>query len=196
LQAPVAVHVDAAGPARRRAARLFRVAIALHARNHREQVVPVADRQRQLGHFLAVHHRAERGRVRGDERCDALDLDRLANRPDGQRQVEARTGADHELDGLLEALEAGGLRLHQVLARHEVHGEVRAVVGRRDRRGDAGLDVGDGDLRLRDHGIGRIADDAAQRRAIDLREGGRGEGETTKEAETTDGKGARAPDRD
>ena len=50
--------------------------------------------------------------------------------------------------------------------------------------------VRDGDLRLRNHGVRRVADDAAERGAIDLRERGGGDGEAPK-----DGKGADAPDR-
>ena len=53
LQAAIAVHADAAGAARRSAARLLGVAIALHAGHQREQVVPIANRERQLRHFIA-----------------------------------------------------------------------------------------------------------------------------------------------
>ena len=54
LQRARAVHVDAAGAAERRAAALLGVAIALHAGHEREQVVPVADRQRQVRHLRSA----------------------------------------------------------------------------------------------------------------------------------------------
>ncbi len=124
LQAAIAVHADAAGAARRSAAGLFRIAVALHARHHRQQVVPVADRQRQLVHFIRVDHGAQHRGFGAEERRDALDLHRLADRPDRERHVEARAGAQLEADGLLESLEPGGLDLHQVFARREVQNEV------------------------------------------------------------------------
>ena len=64
--------------------------------------------------------------------------------------------------------------LDQVLARRQVDDEIDAVVaGGRGGRG-AGGQAGDRDLGLRQHGIRRIAHDAGERRAVDLREGGGG----------------------
>jgi hypothetical protein len=42
------MHVEAARPAERRAAAFLGEPVALHAWHHREQVVPVADRQREI----------------------------------------------------------------------------------------------------------------------------------------------------
>ena len=160
---------DAAGPAGRRAASLLGVAIALDAGHHRHQVVPVAVRQRQLLHLVVVDHGAEHRGFGAEQRRDAGDRDRFADRPDRQRDVEARARSNLHRYGLLEALESGGLRLHQVLTRQHVQHQIDAVVVGLHFRDNAGGQAGDGHLRFRDDGVGRILDDAGQRGAVDLR---------------------------
>src|SRR4029453_16487556 len=71
LQRPGAVDVDAAGAAERRAAALLRVAGALHTGHQREQVVPVADGERQVRHLHLRNDRAER-RVVGVQQLRAF----------------------------------------------------------------------------------------------------------------------------
>ena len=111
LQAAIAVHADAAGAARRRAAGLLGVAVALDAGHQREQVVPVADRQRQLVHFVAVDDRAEhRGFSVLSSGVTPFDRDRLADRSDRQRHVEARTRADLEATRSARSAGTRGLR--------------------------------------------------------------------------------------
>jgi hypothetical protein len=62
------VDVDAAGAAGGGAAGLLGVAVALDAGGEAEQVVPVAQRQRQLGDFGLADHRAQRRLLGVDQR--------------------------------------------------------------------------------------------------------------------------------
>ena len=135
LQAAIAVHADAAGAACRGAAGLLGVAIALHAGHHRQQVVPVADRQRQLVHFVAVDHGAEHRGLGAEQRRDALDRHRLADR--SRPPATCRGASARRARGSRSVRSAGspvGFGLHQVLAGRQVHHEVDPLVVRRHGR--------------------------------------------------------------
>ena len=169
LQAAVAMHVDATGATRRRAARLLGIAVALHTGNERQQVVPVADGERQFLDLRAPDHRPDHGVLGVDERRDPFNGHRFRHCANGQREIEARARPGLEGDGLRKSLESFGFDLDEIFARHQIDDEVRPIGGRR--RGDdaVGCQAGHFDLRSTDREIRRIADDAGQRRTIDLR---------------------------
>ena len=169
LQGARAMDVDAAGPAKRRAAALLGVALALHAGHKRQQIVPVANGQRQVCYLLLRDDRAQR-RVVGVQHLHAFrDGHRLVERTDGELDVEARALADLERDDLRALLEAAQLDVDLVAAGDQVDHLIRAGLGRHLVRLDVGRRIGHGDRGARHHAAAAVADDVAQRRAIDLR---------------------------
>ena len=160
LQRTDAVHVDAARAARRRAARLFRVAIALHAGGEAEQVVPVTQRQRQVGDLRLADDGAERRLLRVDERRRRFHADALLERADGEREVEARA-----LARLAESLQ---LDVDDVLAGDERRDDVTALCIGDCLRGDVGADVHGRHRGARYHRVGLILDSPGDRGAFHL----------------------------
>jgi hypothetical protein len=110
------VDVDAAGPAEGRATALLGVAIALDAWHQREQVVPVADRERQVRDLRVRHDGAEGAVVRVEQRARLLDGDDFVEGADLQGGVDARALADFERDDLRALLEARQRRLDLIAA--------------------------------------------------------------------------------
>ena len=172
LQAPVAVHADAASTACRGAPGLFGVAVTLDAGHERQQVVPIANRQREPRHLVAIDDRAEYGALGAQQWRDPRHRHRFADRAHRQRHVEARPRAQFELHRLFMPLEARRFDLHQILARRQVHDEIAAGAARDGGGHGVGGQAGDLHLSLRNHGIRRILDDARHGRAVHLRRGG------------------------
>ena len=160
-----AVHVDAAGAAEGGAAALLREAVALHPGHEREQVVPVADGQRELGHLALVHDGAQGGAL-GVQQPLGLDHGHRLRRPHAEREVHAALLRDVEDHGLARLLEPRRLRLHGVAPGHQAQHEVGPfTIGL---RGGGGLRAGDGDGRVRNDRARRVLDRARQVGAIDL----------------------------
>ncbi len=169
LQRTGAVDVDAAGAAERRAAALLGVAVALHARHEREQVVPVPDGERQVGHLRVRDDGAERAVVGVQQRGGLLHGDDFVQRAHLEHRVDSRAGADferHDLGALFEARQRG---FDLIAARDQVHEEERPGRGRRLLGGDAGREVGQRDGRAWQHGAALVGDGAGECGAIDLR---------------------------
>ncbi len=61
MQRARSVNVCRAGASRRRAAALFGVRFVLHARDLRQQIIPTALKQRQLGNSSIVNDAADNG---------------------------------------------------------------------------------------------------------------------------------------
>ena len=130
LERPGAVHVDAAGTAERRAAALLGVAVALHARHQRQQIVPVPDRERQVRDLHLRNHRAERRVVGVQQRCRLGDGDGFGEVADRQLDVEASALPDLERDDLRALLEAGQLDVDPVSAGDQVVDLIAAGLSR------------------------------------------------------------------
>ena len=126
----MAVHADAAGSARRRAAGFFGVPIALHARHEEQHVVPVPESQRQRRDFLLADHRAEYRRLRVEQRRDAFDEHALADAADRKDHIELGALADLEPDRLCDRLKTGSGNLDEPFARAQPGDLVGAGVGR------------------------------------------------------------------
>ena len=112
--------VDAAGTSEGRAATLLGVAIALHPWHQREQVVPVADGERKVGHLELWNHRTQRGVVRVQQLRRLGDGDGLADGADFERRIHTRPLADFERDHLRHLLEPGLFHVDLILPRNQV----------------------------------------------------------------------------
>ena len=160
--------VDAAGAAEGGAAALLGVAIALDAGHEREQIVPVANRERQVRHLDLRDHRAERRVVRVQQLRRFGDGHRLAQRADGELHIEPRALADFERHHLRNFLEPGELHVDAVASRNQVHDLIRAGGRRHLLRRHVRREIGD------DHGgaghdaAAGVLHDSAQRGAIHL----------------------------
>ena len=169
LERSRAVHVDAAGAPERRAAALLGVAVALHARHQRQQVVPVPDRERQVGDLHLRDHRAQRRVVSVQQRRGLGNRDRFRELSHRQLDVEARALPDLERYDLCALLEAGQLDVDPVSAGDEVVDLVAAGLSGDLPRLDVGGKVGHDHRRAWHGGASRVPHDAAQCGAIDLR---------------------------
>jgi hypothetical protein len=94
------MHVDAARAAERRATALFGVTISLNSRHESEQVVPVPDRQRQVGDLDLRDDSPERRLTRFEDRRRSGDTDRFGEVADFERHVDAGSLSDLEGDRL------------------------------------------------------------------------------------------------
>ena len=168
LQRAGAVHVDAPGAAEGGAAPLLGVAVALHAGHERQQVVPVADRERKPRDRGLLDDRAERRLLGVDHAAAALHRDRLFEPSHTEVEVGATPLADLEEEAPRGLLEAWGFRRDQVVAGGEVGRRVVAFgVGLRP-DGDVGGGVGHDDGGAGNVRTLRVADDPAERGAVDL----------------------------
>ena len=168
LQRAGAVDVDPPGAAERGAAALLREAVALRTRHERQQVVPVADRERELRHGVLVDHGPER-RLVAQQVPRFLHHDALGQRPDGEREVQARALTDLEDDRLGRGLESGRLGLDPVASGRQVHHLVGAARGRLGAGRHVGVGVGGGDGAAGHDGAASVLHDSRQRGAVHLR---------------------------
>ena len=107
LQRSDAVNVDASRPAGRRAAGLLGITIALDTGREAEQVVPVAQRERQPGDFRLADDGAKRRLLGVDQRRHGFHADALLETADAEGEIEAGalTGVErHPFADLPEAL--------------------------------------------------------------------------------------------
>ena len=161
---------DAAGAAGVGRAGLLGVAITLDAGNGEQQVVPVADSQRQVGDLAARHDGVERRCLRVEQRRRGLHGHGFGDAAGRQRQVDAAALAGGQHDQLRGGLEARRGGFDQILAGGEIDDEPGAVLGRDGGPAHPGGVAGHGDGSAGHDGVAGVADHAGERGAIDLRE--------------------------
>ena len=136
-----------------------------------QQVVPVADGQRQVGDLVAADDGAERGGLGVEQRRCASTVTVSATPPAASAKSTRPRWPVVEHDLLRGGWKPGAGGFDQVLAGREVDDEPDTVLGRVTavRRTPGGV-AGDGDRGAGHDGVAGIADHAGERGAIDLGE--------------------------
>ena len=161
--------VDAAGASGRGAARLFGVAVALHAGREAEQIVPVAQRQRQLRDFRLADDRAERRLFGVHQRRHRFDADALLEAADREGEIHARALTRIQRDALARLAESLQFHLDDVFAGNQRADDIRALrIADRDRR-NVRRDASCRHRGARHHRVGLILHRTRERRALHLR---------------------------